>query len=292
MSNSFNAADLIFPWSRPPSRFVGGARWAWLFWPVLVLLAAADVAVVPAFAQPVRLTPPQLDQLVARIALYPDPLLAQILTASTYWDEIPEAAAWADQHRYLTGDALARAIQEDNLPWHPSVLALLPFPDVLDMMARDPAWTQQLGTAVLAQHQDVMDAIQRMRRQAMEFGYLQSNSYINVVSTAGYIEILPANPAVIYVPYYDPVILFTRPRPGIEISGAIRFGPAITIGAAFATWGWANVGFIWPSHTIIIDRHPWERRWEHREVYVHPYEHRWVRPVGPRVERHEIRRRR
>src|SRR6202051_2307646 len=141
-----------------------------------IVIAAASLGSLSAPAQPmpVRLSPDQLDQLVARIALYPDPLLAQILTASTYWDEIPEAAAWADQHRYLTGDALARAIQEDNLPWHPSVLALLPFPDVLDMMARDPAWTQQLGTAVLTQDSDVMDAVQRMRQRAMGYGCLTS----------------------------------------------------------------------------------------------------------------------
>ena len=88
---------------------------------------------------PAPLSPPQLDQLVARIALYPDPLLAQVLTASTFWTEIPEAAAWADQHAYLKGDALARAIQDDHLQWDPSILGLLPFPSVLDMMARDPA---------------------------------------------------------------------------------------------------------------------------------------------------------
>src|ERR1700680_1518474 len=112
-----------------------------------VLLAALGLASPSASAQPVLLTPPQLDQLVARIALYPDPLLAQVLTASTYWNQIPDAAAWANQHSYLTKDALARAIQEDNLPWDPSILALLPFPSVLDMMARDRVWTQQLGGA-------------------------------------------------------------------------------------------------------------------------------------------------
>jgi hypothetical protein len=100
---------------------------------------------------------------VSRIALYPDPLRAQTLTASTFWGEIPEAATWADQHTYLTGDALAHAIQDDHLQWDPSVLSLLPFPSVLDMMARDPAWTQQLGTAVLMQRPEVMDAVQRRR---------------------------------------------------------------------------------------------------------------------------------
>ncbi len=95
------------------------------------------------------LTPQQLEQLVARIALYPDPLLAQILTASTYWNEIPEAAAWVNQHSYLVGDALADAIRADNLQFDPSVLALVPFPSILNMMAEDMAWTQQLGNAVL-----------------------------------------------------------------------------------------------------------------------------------------------
>jgi hypothetical protein len=145
------------------------------------------VAAVPAAAQPVPLTPSQLDQLVARIALYPDPLLAQILTASTRWNEIREAAEWADHHGYLTGDAMAAAIKEDNLQWDPSVLALLPFPSVLDMMAQDPAWTEQLGNAVLTQRPEVMDAVQRMRRKAKEYGYLQPNGYLNVVSNNGYI---------------------------------------------------------------------------------------------------------
>jgi hypothetical protein len=103
-------------------------------------------------AQPVPLTSPQLDQLVTRIALYPDPLLAQVLTASTYSNQIFEAATWADRHSYLKGDALAHAIHDDHLPWDASVLALLPFPSVLDMMARDPAWTEQLGNAVVALH--------------------------------------------------------------------------------------------------------------------------------------------
>src|SRR5215472_4477993 len=95
------------------------------------------------FAQP-RLAPDQLDQLVDRIALYPDPLLAQVLTASTFSNQIPDAATWATQHTYLRGDELSRAMYEDNLGFDPSVMALLPFPSVLDMMARDPGWTQAL----------------------------------------------------------------------------------------------------------------------------------------------------
>ena len=246
---------------------------------------------VTSFAQPVALGPPQLDQLVARIALYPDPLLANILTASTYWNEIPEAAAWADQHSYLKGDALAQAMQADHLQWNSSILALLPFPSVLDMMAHDPAWTEQLGNAVLTQNPDVMDAVQRMRQRARNYGYLTTNGYINVIATGGYIQILPVNPDVLYVPYYDPLVVFAPPRPGFAIGGAIRFGPGITIGAMFGGWGWwLGSGFAWPSHTVLIDRRPWDRVWVNRAEYIHPYVHPWARPVGPRVETHRLRR--
>ncbi|MCU1334875.1 MAG: hypothetical protein JWO19_456 [Bryobacterales bacterium] len=253
--------------------------------PLLLILGSAIVA------QPARLSPPQLDQLIARIALYPDPLLAQVLVASTHWDQIPEAAAWANQHSYLMGDALARAIQEDNLPWDPSVIALLPFPSVLDMMAKDPVWTQQLGSAVLTQRADVMDAVQRLRKKAKDYGYLRSNSYINVVASGPFIQILPPQPGFIYLPMYEPRLVFAPAAPGIIATAALQFGPRVTIGEAFEPWGWASPGFLWPAHTIVIDRVPWDRRWENREVYKHRYAHPWVRPVGPRVERHELHKR-
>jgi Protein of unknown function (DUF3300) len=241
-----------------------------------------------ALAQSVPLTPPQLDQLVSRIALYPDPLLAQTLTASTFWSEISEAASWANQHTYLTGDALAHAIQDDHLQWDPSVLGLLPFPSVLDMMARDQAWTQHLGNAVLNQRGEVMDAVQRMRRKARNFGYLVPNSYVNVVDTDGYLEILPLNPAVFYVPYYDPVVVFARPRPGFVVGTAIRFGPAVTISATFGIWGWwTGPAFYWRAHTIVLGGHPWERSGVNRGIYIHPYAQPWARPIGPRVEVHQ-----
>jgi hypothetical protein len=236
------------------------------------------------------LAPKQLDDLVSRIALYPDPLLAQVLTASTYSDQIADASAWANQHGSLTGDALANAIREDNLQWDPSVLALLPFPSVLSMMAQDMNWTQQLGNAVLAQRADVMDAVQRMRQQSYQYGYLRSNQYDNVVNSDGEFEILPVNPAYLYVPTYDPFIVFGPPHPGFFIGGAIHFGPAIVIGAAFAPWGWAHPYFDWHTHGIFFDATPWNRGWANRGYYVHPYAHPWVRRAGPRVERHEFRR--
>jgi hypothetical protein len=269
------------------SRRTASARMPFLLELALMLVCLP----VTSLSQPVALTPPQLDQLVARIAIYPDPLLAQVLTASTYWNEIPEAAEWADQHSYLKRDALAQAIQVDRLQWDPSILALVPFPSVLDMMARDPAWTEQLGNAVLTQNPDVMDAVQRMRQRARSYGYLTTNGYINVIATGGYIQILPVNPDVLYVPYYNPLVVFAPPRPGFAIGGAIHFGLAITIGAVFGGWGWwLGSGFGWPSHTILVDRRPWSRVWINRSEYIHPYVHPWVRPVGPRVETHRLRR--
>jgi hypothetical protein len=251
----------------------------------------ANQAPAPAPVPPPNaIAPKQLDDLVSRIALYPDPLLAQVLTASTYSDQIADASAWANQHGSLTGDALANAIREDNLQWDPSVLALLPFPSVLSMMAQDMNWTQQLGNAVLAQRADVMDAVQRMREQSYRYGYLRSNQYDNVVNSDGEVEILPVNPAYLYVPTYDPFIVFGAPRPGFLIGGAIHFGPAIVIGAGFAPWGWAHPYFDWHTHGIFFDATPWNRGWANRGYYVHPYAHPWVRGAGPRVERHGYRR--
>ena len=206
---------------------------------IKLVLMLAVLAAVPAFAQapPPSCPPPELDQLVARIALYPDPLVAQILAGATYPDQIPDAARWADQHHYLTGQALADAIQGDQLPWDPSVQALLPFPSVLEMMASDMNWTTDLGNAFLAQQQDVMDAVQRERRKARDYGYLRSNGQI-VVGGGPYITIMPVNPGFVVVPYYDPGIVFFAPRPGFVVGGAIRFGFGVTLGGFFRPWGW------------------------------------------------------
>jgi hypothetical protein len=244
----------------------------------------------PQQAPPPYIAPQQLDQLTQRIALYPDSLLAQILTASTVWEQIPDAATWAGQHAALHGDALAAAIQEDNVQFDPSVMALLPFPQLLDMMARDPGWTQQLGSAVLAQRGDVMDAVQRDRQQAYNYGYLRTNAYDTVAYDGNYIQILPVNPAYVYVPYYDPGVVFFGPRPGFAVGLGIRFGPAIVVGPAFRPWGWGTVGFGWGAHSIMIDHTPWNRAWVNRGYYAHPYAHAYVHGPGPRVEHHEVRR--
>jgi len=255
------------------------------------LAAFAILAGVAAFAQPPQNQPPlmrpaDLDRLVAPIALYPDPLLAQVLAAATYSDQLPDAERWADDHHYLTGDALANAIQNDQLPWDPSVQALLPFPSVLDTLTRDLNWTRDLGDAFLDQEQDVMDAVQRMRRQAMDYGYLRSNGQV-VVSGGPYISIAPVNPGVIYVPYYDPAVVFVAPRRGFSVGGAIRFNYGITLGAAFQQWGWGYNRFDWGSHVVIVNNAPWRRTWNNRATYVHPYTIRRFEAPRP-AERHVI----
>jgi hypothetical protein len=232
--------------------------------------------------------PARLDQLVQRIALYPDSLLAQILAGATYPDQIPDAARWADQHHYLTGQALANAIQGDQLPWDPSVQALLPFPSVLDMMASDMNWTTDLGNAFLAQQQDVMDAVQRERRKATDYGYLRSNPQI-VVGEGPYITIAPVDPGYIVVPYYDPGIVFFPPRPGFVVGGGIRFGFGVTIGAFFRPWGWGSGWFDWGGHAVFINNAPWRRTWVNRGAYAQPYP--GVRRFGPgerAPEQHEL----
>jgi len=246
---------------------------------------------VPSFATPAQAEPSftseQLDNIVSRIALYPDPLLAQILTASTFPDQIPEAAEWADEHHYLTGAELARAIEADHLWWDPSVQALLPFPSVLDTMASDMDWTNDLGNAVLVDRSAVMDAIQRMRRKAKEYGYLRSNEYITV-REGPYIEIEPVNPDFIVVPAYDPWVVFAPPPPGFYVGGAITFGFGVTIGAWFRPWGWGACRIGWGEHAIFINNVRWERGWRNRGVYVHGYPgiHRYV--AANRLEHHEL----
>jgi len=221
--------------------------------------------------------------------LYPDPLLAQVLTASTFSNQIPEADGWARAHAYLSPDRMARAIQDDGLPWDPSIIALLPFPSVLDMMAGDMGWTQELGNAVLANRGAVMDAVQHQRSIAMNYGYLQSNGQVRVVNAGpGDIEIYPVDPGYVYVPYYNPYVVYSRPRPGFFVGGAITFGPRVVIGG-FAPWGWGRSSFGWREHRIIVNNRPWERTWVNRGSYAHSYAAPRAPAYDHRVERHELR---
>jgi hypothetical protein len=148
----------------------------------------------------------ELDQLLAPIALYPDELLTQILMASTYPLEVVQAERWAKQNKSLKGDALKSAL--DKQPWDASVKALVPFPDVLSMMSEKLEWTQKLGDAVLAQQKDVLDTVQKLRKKAAEAGNLKSSKEQAVKKEGDIIIIEAANPQVVYVPAYNPTVVY------------------------------------------------------------------------------------
>jgi len=232
--------------------------------------------------------PQDLERLVDRIALYPDPLLGNILAASTFSDQIFDAEAWAHRHGYLHGEALARAISDDHLWFDPSVQSLLPFTDVLDMMARDINWTRALGDAFLGNRSGVMDAVQSLRHRAWDYGYLRSTPQL-MVNNGPYIDIVPVDPNFYYVPYYDPAVVFFAPRPGFRVGLGIRYGPGITLGAAFSLWGWYGGGirFGWREHDFFLNNRPWVGV---RRGYVHPYNMpRYERGGFDRREMHERR---
>ena len=184
------------------------------------------------------LSPDQLNDLVAPIALYPDELLSQIMVAATYPLEVVEAFQWMQRNPGLSGPALTEAAQQQN--WDPSIQALVVFPDVMKRLNDDVTWTTNLGNAFLAQQQDVMDAVQNMRQRAQQAGMLQSTPQQNVqtVDEGGrpYIDIEPADPDVMYVPVYDPVWIWGPPLwypypAGIGLRGA-SLGAACTLASA------------------------------------------------------------
>jgi hypothetical protein len=201
------------------------------------------------------LGPGQLDNLVAPIALYPDPLLGQVLAASTYPLELVEAQQWLQQNRNLSGAQLMDAARQQN--WDPSVQALVAFPDVLAMLNRDIGWTADLGNAYLAQQNDVMAAVQRMRLRAQQKGRLASTAQETVTTQSqngqSAIVIEPANPQVIYVPIYNPVYIWGPPVWGFypplwypTVGFGFGFGPGVFLGGFFPGWGgWGGWGAGW-----------------------------------------------
>src|SRR5580658_1510010 len=253
-------------------------------WPRQCIAAALSLLLLP-FAQfglyaqepppPGAYTPldaMQLDQLVAPIALYPDALVAQVLTASTFADQVSDADNWLHQNGGMPPDQLAAAV--NSMPWDPSVKALAEFPTVLDIMARNNAWTAALGNAYYNQPGDVMNAVQAMRFQAQQAGTLRSTPQERVFYNGGLVVIEPVNPALVYVPYYNPWTVWGTPiaawggyywgppsgvvlGPGI----AIGFGVGVGIGL-FGHFGWGYSAWApnWHGGVVVFNHNTYISR--------------------------------
>jgi hypothetical protein len=235
--------------------------------------------------------PAQLDQMLAPIALYPDPLLTQLLTAAAYPGDVDEAARWLalPQNAGLRGPELTEVLEQYN--WDPSVKSLVPFPHMLEMMDEHLDWTEALGNAMAYQQGDVMESVQRLRREALNAGTLVSNPYETVEVSGPYVAIEPAQPQYVYVPVYHPGRVYGawpypsyppydwEPPPGLEARFSVGvLGFAIGIPVVAALWDWSHPD--WRRHEVHVDpdrfnrinagRPPirttnWEPNREHRE---------------------------
>lgn len=211
-----------------------------------------------------KLPPEQLDSLVAPIALYPDPMLSQVLVASTYPLEIVQLQQWLEQNKGLKDKALADAAMKQD--WDPSIQAMAAMPDLVKRLSENIKWTADLGNAFLAQQSDVMDAVQRMRKKAQDAGNLKTTEQQKVenevVQGKSVVVIEQADPQVVYVPSYNPTVVYGAPAypyppmyyppPGYYAAGmAISFGVGMAMGAAWGGgWGW---GSSWGNNDIDVD---------------------------------------
>jgi hypothetical protein len=221
-------------------------------------LSASTVGDVGAPTKAATQSESELRALIAPIALYPDKLVAEILSASTFPDQVALASQWRQEHKSLEGDALKDAVDKES--WDDSVKALTAFPKVLDNMAKNLAWTSQLGEAYHNQKPDVMSAIQALRKQAKDAGHLKSTSQMTVEQkTPQTIVIEPANPQVVYVPEYNPAVIYGVPyttpdyTPGqVAASAALSFGAGIAMGALMSGgWGWGGWNVNWTSGVVV-----------------------------------------
>src|SRR5215831_8548924 len=256
-----------------------------LLWSVRLGAMAQQPATAP--TQPL-LKPAELDQLLAPIALYPDPLLSEVLIASTYPLEIVQADRWAKSNKALKGDALTGAAAKQS--WDDSVKSLVQVPDVLGMMSEQLDWTQKLGDAVLAQQADVMDAVQRLRARAHANGKLESTKQQTVtVKTENqkqHVVIEPTSPDEIYVPYYEPAAVYGDwpypdyapyyfpPPAGYFAGGVLATGVAFAAGVAVrhafwgnCDWGRGNINVVTNRSANIanVNRGRWEHNPDHRQ---------------------------
>jgi len=270
---------------------------------LFTVLFALLILVPPAFAEAPTTSPPgpaftqaELDQMLAPIALYPDSLLSQMMMAATYPLEVVEAARWSRANPGLQGEAAVRAVDDRN--WDPSVKSLVAFPQILTMMDEKLEWTERLGDAFLAQQPQVMDTVQGLRQRAYAAGNLKSNDQYRVVQQERIIVVESPNPQVVYVPYYDPLVVyggwwwpayrpvFWAPWPGYVVRpgyvGGFRWSIGITIGPRFffgaCDWHRRSIQVVnvHPFYYHYVDRRPivvghWQHYPDHRRgvVYKH-----------------------
>lgn len=213
-------------------------------------------------AQPQALDAAQLEQLVAPIALYPDGLVAQILAAATYPAQVVAADHWLQAQGYASPDQVVAGANAQA--WDPSVKALTAFPQVLAQMDQNLQWTTDLGNAYYNQPQDVLQTIQVMRQRAQAAGNLESTPQAQVSEDQGYIQVAPPSPQVVYVPTYNPWVVYGAPvaaYPGFSFVGAlgsffgggVRWGMGMAMSAFFTTpWGWLGWGLNWLSHSVLF----------------------------------------
>jgi hypothetical protein len=213
--------------------------------------------------EPAPMSATDLQSLVAPIALYPDALVAQILTGSTFPDQVAIADYWVQQNKSLTGSALMQAV--DKQSWDPSVKALTEFPSVLDNMAKNLSWTSSLGEAYHNQQAEVMTAVQTLRAQAKAKGNLKSSPQVTVVQQSPQVIVIqPANPQIVYVPQYNPAVIYGTPyvTPGysagdVAAAGIIGFGAGIAVGAMVSggggccSWGYSSWNCGWHGTAVV-----------------------------------------
>jgi len=258
-----------------------GLRWSTRVSATVSSLAAVLIAILPAVLLAQDAPPPaqastpgapastyrqnsadQLQQLVAPIALYPDALVAQILAAATFPEEVVEADRWVQANPNLKGAALGQAV--DQQPWDASVKALTAFPSVLGNMDKNLSWTSSLGDAYYNQQQELMDAVQVMRGRAQQAGNLKSTPQQAVTNQDSLISIAPANTDVVYVPAYDPWMVYGDLVPvwpeWYDYPGIFFGGPYLDFGVGFGIgfvggfgWGWSNWGFDWRRHDVLFN---------------------------------------
>ena len=229
-----------------------------LAWFLTVLLATPPTILAQQAEQTV-FKQEELDQILAPIALHPDPLVSQILMASTYPLEVVQTDRWAKQNAKLKGDALTAALEKQD--WDASVKSLVNFPQVLTMMSEKLDWTQKLGDAFLADQKVVLDTIQKLRAKAQESGNLKTTQEQTVIVEEKIIKIEPANPQVIYVPSYNPTVVYgawpypAYPPyyyypPGYVATSMFAFGAGVAMGAA---WGYAWGNSNWGGGNVDVD---------------------------------------